>query len=210
MRLNTDENPYQATIGLRIEPGAARLGASSSARPCRPRTCRCTCSAASRRFAAAIEKHVRRELGHGWYGWEVTDCVVTMTEAAYSVADGPPSKRGPTSTSLRLPEGDPDRGRRALDRARTRVCEPVLRVFLEVPTDDAARCSGCSDRWGAELAGQTSAGEFTRLEARLRRRAPARAPAPAARPDRRRGSLESRFDGYQPVRGRPPVRRGTP
>ena len=25
LRLNTDENPYQATIGLRIEPGAARL-----------------------------------------------------------------------------------------------------------------------------------------------------------------------------------------
>ena len=57
-------------------------------------------------------------------------------------------------------------------------------------------------RWGAELAGQTSAGDLTRLEARL----------VAARlhelqrqlPDLTggEGTLESRFDGYEPVRGR--------
>ena len=159
-------------------------------------------------FAASIEKHVRRELAHGRYGWEVTDCVVTMVEASYSVADGPPSKRGPTSTSFDYRKVTPIVARRALDRARTRVCEPVLRVFLEVPTDDAATVQRLLGRWGAELAGQTSAGEFTRLEARL----------VAARlhelqhqlPDLTggEGTLESRFDGYQPVRGRPPVRLG--
>ena len=61
---------------------------------------------------------------------------------------------------------------------------------------------------GSRAAGQTSAGELTQLEARL----------VAARlhelqrqlPDLTggEGTLESRFDGYQPVRGRPPARLG--
>ena len=98
--------------------------------------------------------------------------------------------------------------RRALDRARTRVCEPALRILLEVPTHDAPTVQRLLARWGAELTGQTSAGEYSRVEARL----------VAARlhelqhqlPDLTGGEgvLESRFDGYQPVRGRPPVRYG--
>ncbi len=207
IRLNTDENPYHATIGLRLDPGPPGSGL----------VFRTTVAARDMplylfksvdAFAASIEKHVRRELAHGHYGWEVTDCVVTMVEASYSVADGPPSKRGPTSTSYDYRKVTPLVARRALDRARTRVCEPVLRVLLEVPTDDAATVQRLLGRWGAELAGQTSAGELSRLEARL----------VAARlhelqhqlPDLTGGEgvLETRFDGYQPVRGRPPVRVG--
>jgi ribosomal protection tetracycline resistance protein len=159
-------------------------------------------------FCAAIEKHVRRELVRGRHGWEVTDCVVTMVEAAYRNWDGPPSRRGETSTSLDYRKVAPLVARQALDRARTRVCEPVLRVVLEVPTDDSAALQRLLARWGAELAAQASDGELTRLEARL----------VAARlhelqrqlPDLTGGEgvLESRFDGYQPVRGRPPTRLG--
>jgi ribosomal protection tetracycline resistance protein len=159
-------------------------------------------------FGAAVEKHVRRELAHGNHGWEVTDAVVTLVEAAYSTADGPPSKRGPTSTSFDYRKVTPVVARRALERARTRVCEPVLRVTLEVPTDDAPLVVRLLARWGAELTAQTTAAELTTIEARL----------VAARlhelqhqlPDLTGGEgvLESRFDGYQPVRGRPPARLG--
>ena len=207
VRLNTAENPFQATIGLHLEPGPPgsglvfrnRVGAKDMP---------LYLFGSVEGFAAAIEKHVRRELAHGRYGWEVTDCVVTMVEAAYSVADGPPSKRGPTSTSFDYRKVAPTVARRALDRARTRVCEPVLRVLVEVPTEDAASVQRVVTRWGAELVGQTGAGDLTRLEVRL----------VAARlhelqrqlPDLTggEGTLESRFDGYQPVRGRPPVRLG--
>jgi ribosomal protection tetracycline resistance protein len=159
-------------------------------------------------FSGSIEKHVRRELAHGPHGWEVTDCRVTLVEAAYSVADGPPSKRGPTSTSFDYRKVTPVVVRRAVAQARTLVCEPVLRVFLEVPTNVAATVQRVLARWGAELTSQVSAGEYTQLEARLL----------AARlhelqhqlPDLTGGEgvLESRFDGYTPVRGRPPVRLG--
>jgi ribosomal protection tetracycline resistance protein len=207
IRLNTEENPYQATLGLRIEPGEPGSGLRFVTDvPAKDMPLYLFHSVEE--FSSAIEKHVRRGLARGLYGWEVTDCVVTMVEAAYSTADGPPSKRGPTSTSYDYRKVTPVVVRRVLARARTRVCEPVLRVLLEVPTSDAPTLQRLLARWGAELTGLTSAGEDTRLEARL----------VAARlhelqhqlPDLTggEGTLESRFDGYQPVRGRPPTRLG--
>jgi ribosomal protection tetracycline resistance protein len=207
LRLNTDENPYQATIGLRIEPGEPGSGLEFRV-DVAARDMPLYLFKSADAFAAAVERHVRRELAQGCYGWEVTDCVVTLTEASYSVADGPPSRRGPTSTSSDYRKVTPWVARRALERARTRVCEPVLGVLLEVPTVDASTVQRLLARWGAELAGQTSAGELSRVEVRL----------VAARlhelqrqlPDLTGGEgvLESRFDGYQPVHGRPPVRHG--
>jgi ribosomal protection tetracycline resistance protein len=133
---------------------------------------------------------------------------VTMVEVAYSTADGPPSKRGPTSTSLDYRKVAPVVARRALDRARTVVCEPVLRIHLEVPAETTPALQRLLGRWGAEVSDLTSRGGLATLEARL----------PAARlhelqrqlPDLTGGEgvLESRFDGYQPVSGRPPRRVG--
>jgi ribosomal protection tetracycline resistance protein len=206
-RLNTDSNPYQATIGLRIEPAAPGSGLRFVVdAPAHDLPLYLFRSVEG--FGAAIEKHVRRELARGRNGWQVTDAVVTLVEAAYSTWDGPPSKRGPTSTSYDYRKVTPLVARQALDRARTVVCEPVLRVMLEVPTGDAAAVQRVVTRWGAELLGQSGAGDLTRLEVRL----------VAARlhelqrqlPDLTggEGTLESVFDGYQPVRGRPPVRSG--
>jgi ribosomal protection tetracycline resistance protein len=207
MRLNTAENPYHATIVLRLDPGPPGSGLVFRT-DVAARDMPLYLFKSVEAFAASIEKHVRRELARGCYGWEVTDCVVTMVEASYSVADGPPSKRGPTSTSYDYRKVTPLVARRALDRARTVVCEPVLRVLLEVPTEDAAGLQRVVTRWGAELLSQTASGDLTRLEVRL----------VAARlhelqrqlPDLTggEGTLESTFDGYAPVRGRPPVRQG--
>jgi ribosomal protection tetracycline resistance protein len=207
IRLNTDENPYQATIGLRLDPGPPGSGLVFGT-DVAARDMPLYLFKSVEAFAASIEKHVRRELARGRYGWEVTDCVVTMVEASYSVADGPPSKRGPTSTSYDYRKVTPLVARRALDRALTRVCEPVLRVLLEVPTDDAAAVQRIVTRWGAELLTQTGGGELTQLEVRLvgarlhelQRQLPDLTGG--------EGVLESRFDGYQPVRGRPPARLG--
>ena len=90
------------------------------------------------------------------------------------------------------------------------MCEPVLAVALEVPTDSTTSLQRLLGRWGAALTDQTSRGDYATLQARL----------PAARlhelqrqlPDLTGGEgvLESRFVGYEPVRGRAPVRRGTP
>jgi ribosomal protection tetracycline resistance protein len=207
LRLNTEPNPYHATIGLRIAP--ARPGSGLVfVTDCPAYDMPLYLFKSADGFGAAVEKHVRRALARGRYGWQVTDCVVTMVECAYSVADGPPSRRGPTSTSFDYRKVTPLVMEQALARARTVVCEPVLRVLLEVPTDDAAAVQRVVTRWGAELLGQTAVGDLTRLEVRL----------VAARlhtlqrqlPDLTGGEgvLESSFDGYVPLRGRPVARRG--
>lgn len=209
IRLNTDVNPYHATIGLRVAPGEPGTGLRFvTAVPAQDMPLYLFKSLGN--FAGAIEKHARRALKHGRYGWQVTDCVVTLTECAYSVADGPPSRRGPTSTSYDYRKLTPIVLQQALGRARTWVCEPVLKVLLEVPSEDAAAVQRVVTRWGAELLAQTGGGDLTRLEVRL----------VAARlhelqrqlPDLTGGEgvLEQRFDGYQPVRGRPPVRTRRP
>ena len=209
VRLNTDGNPYHATIGLRVAPGEPDSGLTFvTEAPAQDMPLYLFGSVET--FASAIEKHVRRTLEHGRYGWQVTDCVVTLTECAYSVADGPPSRRGPTSTSYDYRKLTPIVVRQALARARTRVCEPVLRVLLEVPSEDAAAVQRVVTRWGAELLAQTGGGDLTQLEVRL----------VAARlhelqrqlPDLTSGEgvLEQWFSGYQPVRGRPPVRTRQP
>ena len=135
--------------------------------------------------------------------------MVTLVECGYSTADGPPSKRWPLSTSFDFRKVTPLVVDQALARAGTLVCEPVLRVLLEVPTEDAAAAQRVVTRWGAEVLSQTAAGDLTRLEVRL----------VAARlhelqrqlPDLTGGEgvLDATFEGYQPVRGRPPVRRGS-
>jgi ribosomal protection tetracycline resistance protein len=136
----------------------------------------------------------------------VADCRVTVTDIGYTSADGPPSKRGPLPTAHDFRLLTPLVLRQALVRAGVRVCEPVLRVDLEVPTDDAASLARLLGRWGAEVTSQMSSGELSQLRAKL----------VAARlhelqrqlPDLTggEGTLESGFDGYQPVRGRAPVR----
>ncbi|WP_420111101.1 GTP-binding protein [Pseudactinotalea sp.] len=207
LRLNTDENPYQATIGLRVEPGPPGSGLRFRSQVA-ARDMPLYLYKSAEMFTAAVERHVRRELSHGRFGWEVTDCVVTLVEAAYSVADGPPSRRGPTSTASDYRNVTPRVAREALETAGTRVCEPVLRIGLEVPVADAPTLHRLLGKWGAGITRQTSAGELARLEARL----------VAARlhslqhqlPDLTggEGTLESAFDGYAPVRGAPPVRVG--
>jgi ribosomal protection tetracycline resistance protein len=207
LRLNTEENAYQATIGLRLDPGPPGSGLRFVSQvPARDMPLYLYKSAEM--FTAAIERHVREELAHGRYGWVVTDCVVTLVEAAYSVADGPPSRRGPTSTSSDYRNVAPRVARQALDRAGTRVCEPVLRIRLEVPLADAPMLHRLLGRWGARITRQTSAGELARLEARL---VATRLHALQHQlPDLTggEGTLESDFDGYRPVVGDPPVRLG--
>jgi ribosomal protection tetracycline resistance protein len=204
--LNTDTNPYGATIGLRISPTAPGSGLSFTMEV-QSRGVPLFLFKSAEAFAAVMERHVARTLEHGMFGWGVTDCRVTLTDIAYASWDGPPSTRGDLPTALDYRKLTPIVLRQALARAGTRVCEPVLRVSLEVPTESTPALQRLLGRWGAELTDQTSHGDYATLEARLR----------AARlhelqrqlPDLTGGEgvLESRFDGYEPVRGRAPRRR---
>ncbi len=208
-RLNTEANPYHATIGLRIGPGRPGSGlrfVNRAAARDMPLYLYKNVGA----FTAAIERHVRHALDQGLYGWRVTDAVVTLTEVGYSVADGPPSRRGPTSTAYDYRQVTPVVVVEALARAGTRVCEPVLHVMIEVPASDALVVQQLVTRWGAQLIALSSAGDLTQLDVRLvatrlhelQRQLPDLTGG--------EGSLEARFDGYEPVLGPPPARSRRP
>ncbi len=206
-RFNTPSNPHHATLGLRIAPGPPGSGLRFDLDVAGPEM-PLFLFKSPEGFATAMRGHVAHALEHGLLGWQVTDCRVTLTDIGYTLADGPPSRRGPMPTAHDFRALTPLVLRQALVQAGVRVCEPVLQVLLEVPRDDAAAVQRVVTRWGAELLGQTAAGDLTRLELRL----------VAARlhelqrqlPDLTggEGTLESRFDGYVPVQRRPPVRRG--
>ncbi|MDT7723516.1 MAG: ribosomal protection tetracycline resistance protein [Actinomycetota bacterium] len=108
------QNPYPATVGLRVEPSAARnrflLEAERGSLP--------------RAFLTAIEETVHATLRDGLHGWQVTDCSVTLTHTGF---DAPVSVaadfRGLTREVLTA----------ALCRAGTAVCEPVDSLTLEIP-----------------------------------------------------------------------------
>jgi ribosomal protection tetracycline resistance protein len=111
-------NEFCATVGLRIEPGAAgtgvtyRLDVEPGGLPAS--------------FRKAIEDTVRQTLQQGLYGWEVIDCVVTLAATAYF---------SPVTTAGDFRRLTPLVLMNALREAGTVVYEPVNQFELEVPVD---------------------------------------------------------------------------
>ena len=79
-------------------------------------------------FEAAMAEYVRDALRVGPHGWEVIDCVVTLTDCWYSLADGPPSRRGPLSMPADFRGLTGHVLAQALAEAGTVVCEPILHI----------------------------------------------------------------------------------
>jgi ribosomal protection tetracycline resistance protein len=206
--LNTDSNPFRATIGLRVEPGPVDSGVEFRLRV-EPQATPMYVYKSADAFADYMGQYVRRTLREGRLGWPVTDCVVTMITCGYSIADGPPSKRGPLSTPADYRHLTPMVLMQALERAGTVVCEPVLRVSLEIPVRAISSVLTMLGHLGAAVKRQSVRSDLTTIETAV----------PAARlhelhrhlPGLTNGEgvLESTFDGYRPVRGDPPTRART-
>jgi ribosomal protection tetracycline resistance protein len=122
-----------------------------------------------------------------------------MTDSWYSLADGPPSRRGPLSTPADFRGLTPLVLRRALERAGTVVCEPVYRIRLDLPVSDLGAAMAAAVRLGATLdvpgtaAGRAVvSGELPAVRvADLQRQVPGLTHG--------EGVLESSFAGYRPA-----------
>jgi ribosomal protection tetracycline resistance protein len=199
------ENPFLATVGLRVDPApvgsgvAFRLEVELGSMPYA--------------FFKAVEDTVRDTLTQGLHGWQVTDCVVTMTRCGYSPRQSHAHQGFDKSMSS---TGADFRGLTplvlvgALRRAGTRVHEPMHRFRLEAPADTLGallpvlaalravpRTTGTRGDTGV-LEGVVPAERVHELEQRL----------PGL--TRGEGELESAFDHYAPVgRGTVPSRSRT-
>ena len=168
-RFNTPSNPHHATLGLRIAPGPPGSGLSSSvdvsghgdaAVPVQER----------RGVLHRDGRHVAHALDHGLFGWQVTDCRVTVTDIAYTLGGRAAVEAWSAADRSRLPEAHPDRpapgsgpGRRPRVRAGPRV-DPRGADRRARP-----RSSASLGRWGAALTDQTSRGDYPRSGAAARR-----------------------------------------
>jgi ribosomal protection tetracycline resistance protein len=199
--MGSDPNPFLGTVGLRVEPApfgsgvAFRLEVELGSMP--------------HAFFRAVEDTVRATLRQGLHGWEVTDCVVTMTHSGYAPRQSHAHQGFAKSMSS---TGADFRGlvplvlMGALRQAGTRVHEPMHRFRLEVPADTVAAVLPALARLRAVPRAPTAQGSWYLLEGDL----------PAARVHelqlelpgltRGEGVLESAFDHYQEVRGPVPTR----
>jgi ribosomal protection tetracycline resistance protein len=208
--LNTPTNPFHADLGLLVEPATPGSGvAVRISGDVDPRDAPLYVYKNLEDFARHIDEYVRLALEEGLYGWQVTDCVVTLTKIGYSLADGPPSRRGPMPTARDIKKLVPLVLMQALEQGGSAVCEPVFRIAAEVPTEAIGSLLAALGRLGAGATTPSTRGELSVLEGKL--------PASQLQELQRRlpgltggeGVLDSEFAGYQPVSGDPPIRKRT-
>jgi ribosomal protection tetracycline resistance protein len=208
--LNTPTNPFHADLGLRVEPAAPGAGVVMRvSSEIDPRDAPLYVFKTFDAFAERMDEYVRLALREGLHGWQVTDCLVTLTQIGYSLADGPPSRRGPMPTARDLKRLVPLVLMQALEQGGSAVCEPVFRIAAEVPSEAIGPVLAALGRLGAGGATPLARGELAVLEASL--------PASRVQQLRRQlpgltggeGVLDSEFAGYEPVSGEPPSRKRT-
>ena len=206
--LHAESNPFHAEVGLRVDRAPDGAGIESRLQV-DVRTLPLYVYKTVESFTESMGKYVRQTLQEGIFGWQVTDCVVTITKCTYSVPDGPPSRRGPLSTAADFRKLTPLVLMQALQRAGTVVCEPIVRVSLEIPAGTIGAAMPALVRLGAAVATPSLQGKLFTIETVL--------PATRAHDLQRQlpgltggeGVLESEFAGYQPVSGDQPSRQRT-
>ena len=198
-------NPFLATLGIRIDPAPAGTGTAVRLE-IGHQSVPLYIYKNMENFAAAMEQYIARTLRQGLYGWQVTDCTVSLIRSQYSVPDGPPSTRGPLSGPQDFRKLTPLVVMAALKRAGTVVCEPVHRFRLETPADTLTGLLPVLARLHAAPAVAATRDSWCTLEGdipvtrvhELRQQIP-----PLTRGE---GVMESSFDRYEPVRGPVPTR----
>ncbi|MFC3448762.1 GTP-binding protein [Amycolatopsis speibonae] len=197
-------NPFLATVGLRVEPGPPGSGISFRLEV--------ELGSMPYSFVKAVEDTVKETLREGVHGWEVLDCVVTMTRSGYYARQS--HAHGTFDKSMSSTAGDfraltPLVLMAALREAGTTVHEPMHRFTLQAPADTlgpvtallaharAVPNATLTNGGTAELDGEIPAAKIHEVHQLL----------PSA--TRGEGALETAFHGYRPVRGAPPSRSRT-
>ena len=115
--LHAPGNPFLATLGIRIDPAPAgsgtafRLEIGHQAVPL-------YIYKNMENFAAAMEQYVTETLRQGLYGWQVTDCTVSLIRSQYSVARRAPVDPRAAQRPAGLPQAHPAGGHGGAEAGR--------------------------------------------------------------------------------------------
>jgi ribosomal protection tetracycline resistance protein len=191
--LGGDGNPFLATVGLRVEPSPAGSGVRF-ALDVELTSIPLYVYKTVDEFAQSMEDYVRATFLQGLFGWQVTDCTVTMTDSGYT---------SPSTTAGDFRKLTPLVLMAALARAGTTVCEPIDCFHLEAPAAAITpvlrllarlravpRAPVVHDSW-LTLDGHVPAAESHLLQQQLRGLTHGE------------GTVEVEFGKYEPVAGGP-------
>ena len=200
--IDKEPNPFLATLGLRVEPASIDTGVGF-------RLASVVLGTMPSAFFKAVEETVEETLRQGLYGWEITDCTVTMTHSGYWARQS--SAHGTFDKSMSSTAGDfrnltPLVLMSALKQAGTRVYEPIHRFQLEVPTDTLGSILATLARLGAVPQAQETQDSSSMLEGEIPAAGVHELQQQLPALTRGEGMLESAFGCYQPVRGTIPTR----
>ena len=200
-RMAKDPNPFLATVGLRVDPAPPGAGVTFQLEV--------ELGSMPYAFFAAVQDTVTETLGQGLHGWQVTDCVVTMTHSGYSPRQSHAHAtfdKSMSSTARDFRQLTPLVLMDALTQAGTRVYEPMHRFQLELPPDTFWQILPVLAGLRAVPRATAPRGSTYLVEGEI----------PAARVHaltqqlpgltRGEGVLESAFDHYRSVRGPVPSR----
>ncbi|MES0832823.1 GTP-binding protein [Nocardiopsis tropica] len=183
---------FTATVGLRVEPGEEGSGVVFRREV--------ELGALLPSFDRAVAETVHDTLSQGLYGWQVTDCVVTLVRSGFVA---------PTSTARDFRCLTPMVLMRALHRAGTRVMEPVHACELEVPADTLSAVLAALGAAGGHVHESRPGGGAWELRGELPARAVHGFRTALPGLTRGEGFLLSRRSRVRPVAGAPPRRART-
>jgi ribosomal protection tetracycline resistance protein len=205
--LQSDDHPYPATVGLRVEPGPVDSGVQFRL-DFDPRLIPLYIYKTADHFTDAMRQYVLHTFEKGLYGWQVTDCVVTMTDCNYYIGDGPTKRVLPTprTTAADFRKLTPLVLSRALRQAGTVVCQPMVSVRVELPVAKVGDVLSALARLGAAAEMPLVDGDAAVVSGLL--------PSAQVRSLQEllpgltsgEGVLDSSFGGYEPVHGAFPTR----
>ncbi|GAA1566033.1 TetM/TetW/TetO/TetS family tetracycline resistance ribosomal protection protein [Kribbella hippodromi] len=199
-----DDNPFLATIGLRVEPAARDAGVSFDLDV--------ELGSMPYAFIKAVEETVRETLHQGLHGWQIPDAHVVMTHSGYSARQS--HAHAVFDKSMSSTAGDfrnltPLVLMTALQQAGTTVHEPMHSFQLEIPTDTTRAVLATLARLRAIPQVPALAAETSTLEGEIPAAAVYELEQALPALTRGEGVLESAFERYQPVTGAVPERART-
>jgi len=197
--LGAPGNPFPAALGLRVDPAPPGSGVAFRLEV-DIRSVPMYVYKTVGNFTAMMTRYVTLALREGLRGWQVTDCTVTMLDCAYI---------SPSTTAAHFRKLTPLVLMAALDQAGTAVCEPMIRVSLEIPAETVGSVLAAVARLGGTAGTPVLRADLAAVPTLL--------PAARAQDLQRQlpgltsgeGVAETGFGGYRPVTGRPPARRRT-
>jgi ribosomal protection tetracycline resistance protein len=191
------ENPYAATLGLRIEPAKPGTGITFRT-DVDVKLLPLYIFHTVPQFEAQMAHFVAGALEEGVHGWRLTDCVVTLFDCGYR-RTGSSTSDYRKLTPLVLAAAVKDAG--------VIVCEPMTALRIEAPVDSGRGIAGVVLGANGRILGQHSAGERTTIVALVQagrvHEVQNRIPGLTGG----EGVFEASFAGYHPVTSDPPPHR---